>query len=123
MSRVHERMEMPTYLAGTEFAVGRLMDAVWYEHGEFVKASGFVREEVDEPTWNAFVSASLSEDEDTFWATYSGPGLTQLSANNALAVRATTHGLAAGALAGALLQIAKQGFLRFTGKPECRAAD
>lgn len=100
---------MPDYLEATAFAVERLIEAVWYEGDEFEKSRGFVRQEVDDNTWNAFLAASMSGEEDQFWSTCSALGVSQLSANNALAVLAVTHRLSAAALANALLQIAKQG--------------
>jgi hypothetical protein len=102
-------MTMSDYLEATAFAVKRLIEAVWYEGDEFEKSRGFVRQEVDDNTWNAFLAASMSGEEDQFWSTYSGLGVSQLSANNTLAVLAVTHRLSAAALASALLQIAKQG--------------
>ena len=112
-----ERMTMPDYLEATAFAVERVIEAVWYERDEFEQSRGFVRQEVDDNTWNAFLAASMSGDEDQFWSTYSGLGVSQLSANNALAVLAVTHRLSAAALASALLQIAKQGVSSVHGGP------
>jgi hypothetical protein len=102
-------MTMPEYVEATSFAVKRVIEAVWYEGDEFERTRGFVRQEVDDNAWNAFLAASMSDEEDVFWTTYSGSGLSQLSANNALAALAVTHRLSAAALASALLQIAKQG--------------
>jgi hypothetical protein len=59
----------------------------------------------------------MSGEEDQFWSTYSGLGVSQLSANNVLALRAVTHRLSAAALASALLQIAKQGISSVHGGP------
>jgi hypothetical protein len=100
-------MTMPEYVAATAFAVEKAIEAVWYERDEFETSRGFVRQEVDDSTWNAFLAASMSGEEDQFWPTYSGVGLSQLSASNALA--ANTHQLSAAALSSALLQIARQG--------------
>ena len=111
------RMTMSDYLEATAFAVRRLIELVWYERDEFEESRGFVREEVDETTWNAFLAASMSGEEDQFWSTYSGLGVSQLSANNALAVLAVTHRLSAAALASALLQIARQGISIVHGGP------
>jgi hypothetical protein len=106
---------MPDYLEATAFAVERVIEAVWYEGDEFEKSRGFLRQEVDDNTWNAFLAASMSGEEDQFWSTYSGLGVSQLSANNTLAVLAVTHRLSAAALASALLQIAKQGISSIHG--------
>jgi len=110
-------MTMPEYLEATFFAVERVTEAVWYEGDEFEKSRGFVRQEVDDNTWNAYLAASMSGEEDQFWSTYSGLGLSQLAANNALAVLAVTHRLSAAALASALLQIARQGISSVHGGP------
>jgi len=53
------------------------------------------------------MAASMTGEDDQFWTTYSGLGVSQLSANNALPLRAVIHRLSAAALASALLQIAK----------------
>jgi hypothetical protein len=111
-------MTMPEYLEATAFAVERVIEAVWYERDEFEKSRGFVRQEVDDSTWNAYLAASMSGEEDQFWSTYSGLGQSQLSANNALAVLAANiHRLSAAALGSALLQIAKQGIATVHGGP------
>jgi hypothetical protein len=104
-----ERMTMPDYLEATSFAVERLIEATWHEANEFDRARGFVRQEVDDPTWNAFLAASMTGDDDQFWLAYSGPGVSQLATNNVLAVLAVTHRLSAAALASALLQVGRQG--------------
>jgi hypothetical protein len=116
MSARSERMTMPEYLEATAFAVERVIEAVWYERDEFEKSRGFVRQEVDDSTWNAYLVASMSGDEDHFWSTYSGAGMAQLSANNTLATLAVTHRLSAAALASALLQIGKQGLSSVHGR-------
>jgi len=90
-----ERITMQEYLEATAFAVKRVIEAVWYEGDEFEKSRGFVRQEVDENTWNAFLAASMTGEDDQFWTTYSGLGVSQLSANNALALRAVIHRLSA----------------------------
>jgi hypothetical protein len=111
-------MTMPDYLEATAFAVERVIEAVWYERDAFEKSRGFVLQELDEPTLNAFLAASLSDEEDEFWFTYPGLGQSQLSANNALAMlAANTHRLSAAALGSALLQIAKQGISSVHGGP------
>ncbi len=110
-------MTMPEYLEATAFAVERLIEAVWYERDEFEKSRGFVRQEVDDSTWNAYLAASMSGVEDQFWSTYSGAGVSQLSANNTFATLAVTHRLSAAALASALLQIARQGISSVQGGP------
>jgi len=63
---------MQEYLEATAFAVKRVIEAVWYEGDEFEKSRGFVRQEVDENTWNAFLAASMTGENDQFWTTYSG---------------------------------------------------
>jgi hypothetical protein len=117
MSARAERMKMPDYLEATAFAVKRVIEAVWYEGDAFEKARGFVRQEIDDNTWNAYLAASMFGEEDQFWSTYSGPGLSQLSANSTLAVLAVTHRLSAAALASAVLQIARQGISSVHGGP------
>lgn len=79
------------YLEATAFAVERVIEAVRFKRDEFERARGFVRQEIDNNTWNAYLAASMAGDEDQFWYTYPGLGLSQLSANNALAVLAVTH--------------------------------
>jgi hypothetical protein len=95
-----------------------VIEAVWYEGDEFERSRGFVLQELDQPTLNAFLAASMSGEEDHFWFTYPGLGQSQLAANNALAMlAANTHRLSAAALASALLQIAKQGISSVHGGP------
>jgi hypothetical protein len=107
---------MPEYVEDTAFAVERMIEAVSHERNELEKERGFVRQQVDESTWNAYLN-SMSDEDDQFWSTYSGLGQSQLSANNALAMQAAhIHWLSAAALASALLQIAKQGISVVHGK-------
>jgi hypothetical protein len=58
-----------------------------------------------------FLVASMSDEEDQFWSTYSGVGVSQLAANNILAVLAVTHRLSSAALASALPTDRKAGHL------------
>lgn len=112
-----ERITMPDYLEATSFALERLIEVTWHEASEFNRARGFVRQEVDDPTWNAFLAAWMSGDDDQFWLGYSGAGVSQLATNNVLAVQAATHRLSAAALASALLQIGRQGISSVHGGP------
>jgi hypothetical protein len=112
-----ERLTMPEYLEATSFAVERLIEATWHEANEFDRARGFVRQEVDDPTWNAFLAAWMSGDDDQFWLACSGAGISQLATDNVLAVLAVTHRLSAAALASALLQIGRQGVSNVHGGP------
>jgi hypothetical protein len=74
---------MPDYLEATAFAVERLTGAVWYERDEFEKSQGFVRQEVDEDMWNAFLAAIMSGEDDESWSIYPGLGVSQFAANQA----------------------------------------
>lgn len=61
------RMTMQAYLEETAFAVERVIDAVWPERptrrGSRVRASGSGR-----TTWQAFLSAWFSDDEEASWS-------------------------------------------------------